>query len=311
MKSFDSRSLIFKSKVGAKYRHQRSSSAFTLVEILVAVFILTILMVFVVEIAQDALNIISTSHTHLSADAQAREVFSRFDLDLKGIPMRTDLDVVFSSSNNAIFFYSEASGFFDSSNTTTYGTLALVGYRVDTNAQLERLGKVLAWTNSLFLTYATNQPSTNSQALSSTTIPGAWGSVIGTPPIYNDGSDSDYHLLADGVFRIFYCFQKTDGTYALTLSSNAMQDKFQDASALILTLAVLDHNSRAMVNDITKLAAALPNPSQTDLDNGMLPAQLWQNAVNNIGQFSQSAAIPKSVVGRVRIYQRSFPLNTQ
>ncbi len=288
---------------------EANSRAFTLIELLVATAVLAMLVLLVATIVQSGNSVISGSRKHLSADAQAREVFSRFDLDLSRMPRRADLDAVLSSSNNALFFFSEAPGFYASANAAEHNSLSLVGYRVNASAQLERLGKGLSWTDSLFLTYATNAPATNSTALPASTMDGVWGAVVGSPPAYGDGADPDYHLLADSVFRLFYCFRKKDGTYSLTLATNALQGKLHDASALVLTLAVLDGDSRKIVSDTTKLASALPDPIQADLDDGDLPATLWQDAVNDVPQFAAAAGIPEPAASRVRIYQRTFPLN--
>ena len=284
------------------------SSAFTLLELMVAASVLVMLVLMVAQIVQSGSMVISGSRKHLGADAQAREVFSRFDLDLGRMPKRPDMDAVLSSSNNAIFFFSEAPGFFTSTDAADRGTLALVGYRVNANAQLERLGKGLSWTTPLFLTYTTNAPTTNSTPLPASTIDGAWSSVIGSPP--GTGLDDDYHLLADGVFRIFYYFQKKDGTFSPFPGTNAIQGQFHDVTAIVLTLAILESDSRKIVSDTSRLASALGDPTQSDLDNKKLPAQLWQDKVNNTSTFAAAAGIPPKAASRVRIYQRSFPLNT-
>lgn len=255
--------------------------------------------------------VIAGSRKHLNADGQAREVFNRFGMDVAGMVIRADMDASLSASNDRIFFYSEAPGA-SSLSSSNRSTLALVGYRVGTNAQLERLGKGLSWagTNSaVFLTYATNSIATNSTPLTASTLPGAWSQTVGSAPSF-DATDDAYHLLADGVFRVAYCFQKKDGTYSLSLDSNARKGAFNNTSAIILTLAILDGQSRKIVADPTKLATALPDPTQQNLDNGILPAQLWQNTVKNADAFAAAAGIPKPAASTVRIYQRSFPINS-
>ena len=284
------------------------SSAFTLIELMVAAAVLVMLVLLVAQIVQGGGLAISGSRKHLGADAQAREVFSRFDLDLSRMPKRPDLAAVLSAGNNAIFFFSEAPGFNSSTNATDRGTLSLVGYRVNTNAQLERLGKGLSWTNSPFLTYATAPLTTNSTPLSASTIDGVWSTAIGSPP--GTGLDSDYDLLADGVFRIFYYFQNKDGTCSLSPGTNALQSPFQNVAALVLTLAILDGDSRKIVGDTSRLASALPDPTAANLPPNGTPAQLWQDKVNSVYQFATAAGIPAKAASRVRIYQRTFPLNT-
>jgi len=293
----------------ARHRSRNSLAGFTLLELLVAAAVLVMLVIIIAQLVQSGNLLIAGSRRHLSADEQARAVFSRFDQDLARMPQRTDLSAVLSSSNNAIFFFSEAPGFYGSpSATADHNTLSLVGYRVNTNAQLDRLGKGLSWTNLPSLTYATNAPAATSTPLASSTIPGAWAPVIGTAPAYGDGIDSDYHLLADGVFRIFYCFQAPSGGFSLSVATNALQPQFQNVAAIVLTLAVLDGDSRKTVSDVSKLAAALPDPTAAIVASGTLPAQLWQDAVDNVTQFSTAAGIPATTASRVRIYQRTFAL---
>lgn len=284
---------------------QRRPGGFTLIEILVATAVLIILVAMVASIVQSGNTVISSSRKHLSADSEAREVFGQFGMDLSRMPRRTDLDVLTSSSNNAIFFYSEAPGFQSTTDTRQFNKLSLVGYRVNDKAQLERLGKGLNWENQPFLTFSTQPLSTNATPLPASTIAGAWGSTVGTSPAYTNGTDDNYHLFAEGVFRIFYCFQTTNGTYTKKPTSTAITGPLGDASSLILTLAVLDSESRKLATDTSKLASALPDP---DPSGGTLPAETWQAAVDNVSQFAQDAGIPTAAASRVRIYQRSFPL---
>ncbi len=287
---------------------QFRNTGFTLIELLVAATVLAMLVLLVAQIVRSGGLVISGSRKHLGADAQAREVFSRFDLDLSRMPKRPDLSAVLNSGNNAIFFFSESPGFHSSTNPSDRGTLSLIGYRVNTQAQLERLGKGLAWTDPVFLTYTTAPPATNSQALPASTIDGVWGPIIGSPP--GTGFDSDYDLLADGVFRIFYYFQNKDGTCSLTPGTNAIQGPFKNVAAVVLTLAILDGDSRQIVSDTSKLASALPDPTAGNLPPGNNPARLWQDAVSDVSKFAAAAGIPVNAASRVRIYQRSFPLYT-
>jgi prepilin-type N-terminal cleavage/methylation domain-containing protein len=288
---------------------RRARQAFTLIEVLVATAVLALLVLLIASILQSGSVVISGSRKHLGADAEAREVFSQFGLDLARKPRRADLDVLLSASNNALFFYSEAPGFQSTSDIRQFNKLSLVGYRVNDAAQLERLGKGLTWDSPPFLTYAAQPPSTNSAPLATSTIPGVWGQTVGSAPVHTDGADANYHLLAKGVFRLFYCFQKTDGSLILEPTFDPTKGKLAETSALILTLAVLDDESRRPLSDITKLATALPTPTQSDLAAGRLPAEVWQAAVNNNTQFASAAGIPAATAARVRIYQRSFPLD--
>ncbi len=283
---------------------------FTILELLVAVAVLVLLVLMVAQLVQSGSAVIAGSRKSLDADAQAREVFGRMAMDLAQMPKRADLDAIFSGQpgNKKMFFYSEAPGF--SSSANQLGTLSLIGYRIGTNATesgFQRLGKGLDWAgadSAIFLTYAN---ATNAATVQpGSTIPGAWPGAVGAAPDY-DGIDSDYHTLAPGVFRFEYCFQKKDGTYSL---SRDPTNGFRDVSAIVVSLAVLDGESKKIAPDTSKLAAALPGPTAANLAANVMPGELWQNTVNDSAAFATSAGIPQSAAARVRIYQRAFPLNT-
>jgi len=288
-------------------RIARRSSGFTLIEILVATAVLIILVAMVASIVQSGNTVISSSRKHLSADSQAREVFGQFGMDLARMPRRMDIDVLTSASNNAIFFYSEAPGFQSATDTRQFNKLSLVGYRVNDKAQLERLGKGLNWENQPFLTFSAQPLATNSTPLPESTIAEVWKPTVGNGPAYTNGTDDSYHLLADGVFRIYYCFQTTNGAFTKAPAATAKTGPLGDAASLILTIAILDEESRKIATDSSKLAAALPEP---DFSNKKLPAETWQSAVDNVEKFAQDAGIPTAAAARVRIYQRSFPLTS-
>lgn len=283
---------------------------FTLIELLVAVAVLTLLLLLVAQIVQSGSLIIGGSRKHLAADAQAREIFNRFAADLASLVRRPDTDAVFtnaSATNAAMIFYSESPGFFASSiPATNRSPVSLVGYRVNA-AKLERLGKGLTWSGNsnvpVFLTYATNRVTTNSTPVSGSIITDVW-------PGISTSNDPDFHLQADAVFRLAFCFRKKDGTYSFTLPVDPVSGPLSGVSSIVLTLAVLDEESRKIVNDTSKLAAALDDPTSADLAAGTLPGKIWQKNAEDVQSFATKAGIPPAAASRVRIYQRSFPLNT-
>ena len=277
---------------------------FSLIELLVAVAVLALLIVMVSQLVQSGSAVIAGSRKDLSADAQAREVFSRFALDVAQMAKRSDLDAVFSDQggNKKFFFYSESPGFASSTNVSP---LSLVGYRIGSNAGLERLGKGLPWAGTGAATFLTYPTSTSTNALTPSTLSGAWGSTIGSSPAY-DGTDADYHSLAPGVFRMEYCFQKKDGTHSLSRDTSK---GFRDVSAIILSLAVLDGDSRKITTDLTSLAQELTSPTPANLTGNVLAAELWRDKINNSATLAADAGIPPAAAARVRIYQRAFPLH--
>ena len=149
-----------------------------------------------------------------------------------------------SGSNDSIFFVTEASGSNSNSgwfSSTSANVLTLAGYCIANDAQgtqinnilasplhdLNRLGHALTWDtassspdNLVFLSFAAPiLGSTTSGLIPSTTLDGHWATTtIGASPTYTPpagGSNySDYHAIADQVFRFEYSFLLKDGHYS-------------------------------------------------------------------------------------------------
>jgi prepilin-type N-terminal cleavage/methylation domain-containing protein len=91
-----------------------------------------------------------------------------------------------------------------------------------------------------------------------------------------------------------------------------------DVTAIVVTIAVMDSNSRKILSKDQLASAASYLPK---FDNGRLPpsipatspelmATLWQQAIDSQETpFAQQAGIPQSAAGQIRIYQRFFYLN--
>lgn len=207
------------------HRHSCNQAGFTLVELLVSMGVLALLLAMVAQVVSSTTTITTGSRKHMDADGQARLLFDRMAIDLGKMPKRTDLDCLFSkqTGNDKMFFYSEAPAYSSSSGPTfaQLSPVALVGYRVNATYQLERLGKMLTWDGSfssatspgavVFLSYS----GANTAPLAASTLAGNWTTTIGASPSYS-GTDSDYHVVNDQVFRLEYCFQLKNGTYSTT-----------------------------------------------------------------------------------------------
>ena len=167
----------------------RTTPAFTLVELLVSIAVLTLLVVFVTQLVGNAATVVAYAGKHTEADSTAREVLDRMARDFAGMTRRVDLDYAFNrqtgpdarhGANDSMFFYAHSADYYGGSVTTTQ-PVSLVGYRVkprlagDTPTrdfyQLERLGFGLTWANR---SPATDTP-TSALAYLPTTLMGNHG----------------------------------------------------------------------------------------------------------------------------------------
>lgn len=217
----------------------RRTGGFTLVELLVSMLVLTLLVAFVGQLVSNATAITTGSRKRLDADSQARVLFDRMAFDMARMLKRPDVDYLFAKisgdngvgGNDKLFFFSEAPAFFDetvdSSKPDPRSSVSLLGYRINAAFQLERLGKLLTWDGSvsapspgglLFLSRSGATPTTSYGPDDNSTIAGAWAATIGSatdsPPYSLTSDEDDYHVLADQVFRMEFCFQLKDGRYS-------------------------------------------------------------------------------------------------
>ncbi len=276
-----------------------------MVEVLVASAVLVLLIVMVAQLVGGANAVILNSNRHTAADDQARIVFDRMAKDFAGMPKRKDVDYIFttgtavaSGGNDSMYFYSEAPAFFDASPAlSNQSTMGLVGYNINSSYQLQRLGKGLTWDGA---------PSTSGGGMIflPNTITNSWNSIVTT------GSDQDFHVLADGVFRMQFCYLLKSGSFSAipSISGTSGFNGFQDVSAIVVAIAILDSNSRKLLSGTSaygNLVTALPETTGT-----APPAQAWVTSSTTATFYSSLSGVPIGAARNIRIYQRAFYLNT-
>lgn len=296
--------------------------AFTLTELIVAVSVLTLLTTFVAQLVNNATIVTTHSRKRVDADSQARLVFDRMEGDFAKMLKRPDVDYLFckQAGNDRMFFYSEAPAYYDgsSSDSSKRSSLALLGYRINSRFQIERLGKQLNWGgagtapgSTVFLVY----PAPTVTTPKPTPVPASllennWPGAIGSAPDY-EGADTDFHVLADQVCRLEFCFQMKDGSYVLdpTGAGSAIVHSLKDVTAVVVGLVVLDAASQQIV-DIGKVSKAFEDPTSANLaaNPPVLMGGHWRQQLLQ-PNFAQSAGIPQAAASQIRIYEKYFPLN--
>ena len=301
--------------------------AFTLVELIVSMLVLTLLLVMVTQMMNSAIVLSANSTRRLDADSQARLALDRMSLDFSQIVKRQDVDYYLQKnavgSNDQMAFYSETSGYFPSDINTSLpkSNAALVGYRVSKN-HLERLNKALVW-NGVKVDQPTSPTGTQAMMFLPQTLRQLWPSIV------NDSADPDYQIIGEQVFRMEICYlvrnastdAKLSGTPYLPLVTGAARplagapgpavspyNGLRDVVAFVVSLAVLDDASRTIVKpaDLQAAASILHDVDDNSLnDNKSTPAKLWQDQING-GDLI--AKMPKTAASQVRVYERYFYL---
>lgn len=318
-------------------------AAFTLIELLVSMAILVLLITVVVQIVDGAQKTTGASKSRLECDAEARTVFDRMAMDFGRMVNRKDVDFIVNkdAGNDSIYFFSEAPAITPTGVSTTnpQQPVSLVGYRVNSNYQVERLGKGLFWDAAppdgpVYLTYGPPAAPPPSPTVTPTPspIPGStlktsqFNGVITSAGGAN--SSSSYHVIGNNVFRLEFSFLLKpyyDQTGTLqpsaysTIPYNTMHSTnawtttsnngvgLSDVQAITVTIALMDSKSNQMItkggadfSEFSTLVSDFP-----DAVNNEAPAKAWDAAIPTV-----AAIDPKSATSQIRVYQRTFILNS-
>src|SRR6266536_2799283 len=88
------------SRVGGPVSPEHCEGGFTLAELLVSVFVVTIIILMVTQLMTSATAITRTGGKHIDTDTQARVVFDRMALDFAQMLKRTDVDYYLKQRSN-------------------------------------------------------------------------------------------------------------------------------------------------------------------------------------------------------------------
>jgi prepilin-type N-terminal cleavage/methylation domain-containing protein len=333
---------------------RKAKGGFTLVEILVSMVVLGLMMVGVAQMMNSALSASLGGYKHMDADTQARIVLDRMAFDISRMTKRTDVDYYFQKNttssgsipgNDQMAFYSESGGYYPSGVTAANGgasDVSLVGYMIAPmlngvyttiasggTPQLVRLSKGLGWNGfntsnpAMVFNPLANSPANPyaSTPITSNTITNTWSGV-------STGQDSNYQVIGDQVFRLEYCFlvQSATNTVVPTATAPDFYDNpwsthpdltptgLQNVTAIIVSIAVLDTKSRAIVTNsqLQTAASYLPDDGFTSLSTttSNLPLPRWKAALTTaLGSGGNSLGLPTAAASQIRFYQRYCYLN--
>jgi Tfp pilus assembly protein PilE len=281
---------------------RKKSDAFTIIELLVSVAVLTVLVLLASRLFNSAAILTTSGNKRMDADAQLRPLFDRMTLDFSQMLKRPDIDYYLKSSanpqagNDQMAFYSAVTGYHPSSGSQS--PISVVSYRINSNSgsttfnKFERMAKGLVWNGAS----ASDTP----VVFLPLTIASTW------PAATNGNSDSEFELIAPYVFRFEYYYLLRNGSLSETpwntSAGHGSITGLQDVAAISVCVATIDPKSRVLVSDsqITTLAGRL-----IDFSTSMVPGDLlsqWQTALDG------TIDMPRPAISAVRTYERYFYL---
>ena len=281
---------------------RKPDQAFTIVELIVAFAVLTLVIIFVTRLFNTATAITTIGNKRMDADAQARQLLDRMAIDFWQMVKRSDIDYYLKSPGNAqtgndqIAFFTQVTGYYPS--TGSQSPISLVSYRVNsinTAAafnKLERMGKGLVWNGV--------SPSNVPIVFLPLTINTNW------PSATNAVAEPDYEVLGPQVFRLEYFYLLKNGNVSdtpwETSAGHTSVSGMQDVAAIAVSIAVIDPKSKILLSDaqISTLAGKM-----NDFVPSMRPGELltqWQSVLDG------TTGMPRSSISSIRLYERLFPL---
>src|SRR5438132_1247469 len=272
---------------------------FTLVELLVSVFVLAIIILMVAQLMTSATAITRTGNKHIDTDTQARAVFDRMAVDFAQMLKRTDIDyyvkgpsAIYNGHGNGhgwgnrkqtgqqgsdqIAFFSHVPGYYPSSGAQS--PISLVAYRINEGAntnpaflRLQRMGKGLLWNG---VDNPNRQPTQSQFTSPMVFLPLTIGGASPRWPDAVSGSavNDDYETIGPGVFRFEYYYLIKNGRLddvpwdkfarpAQTTLTNPQSIGLADIEAIVVAIAVIDSAGRALIdpNSLDDLASDMPD----------------------------------------------------
>jgi hypothetical protein len=323
---------------GCRSATQHRHAAFTLAELLITVGVLVLLVLLFTQLLNSAATITRLGHKQMDADSQARQLLDRMGIDFAQMVKRSDVDYYVKSSaaeplrrvlqpgNNRIAFYSTVPGYYPP--TGAQSPVSLVAYRVNPQSKLERMGKGLVWnavstadTPVVFIPIPLASPLPTPELPTPTPTPvptPAWPEAASATANW-----SDSEVIGSQVFRFEYCYLLRNGTLSTipwdASAGHTAVDGMQDVSAVVVSIAVIDPNSKLLLLDTTsppqiaQVASQLidwgttgctgcPSPIQWQTTPGLLRAQ-WQSKLDGITN------LPRRAISGIRLYERYFYLS--
>lgn len=172
-----------------------STKAFSLVEILVAVTILTLLLLLFTRIVGNTSVFMGATQKSLAVDASVRLAIQIMSADFSGAVIRPDVEVLVRKGNckDEIYFWSEAPGLLLNSESTQRSVISLIGYRVE-YGKLERYSEQYS-----------------GDELHSIFLPERISDLISSP------KEQNWQVISEAVFRWEFFFIDRNGKFLETL----------------------------------------------------------------------------------------------
>jgi hypothetical protein len=268
-------------------------SAFTLVELLVAMVVLTIVVLLCAQMLVVVATTWNSGRSQADNFSKARIAMDIITHDVESAVIRQDLPAFFSGPTSpALTFYTKQAGLLTSS-TTGNRPISRVLYSVaiaaDQSCVLRRSSNGFNFGDDLGYS------------------PAVWAVPMGATPINSD--------IGPGVLVMNYQFIDTTGLDVLPANINngwansATKSGVQSLRAITLSMAVIDGQNLKTLISLGKVSQLQKNFDTTD-DPGRVQsfASAWQTQVDSPAHPLNSGGVPTNVLRGLKTFERTVML---
>ncbi|PTY04487.1 hypothetical protein DB346_03365 [Verrucomicrobia bacterium LW23] len=270
----------------------RHCAAFTLVELMVAMMVLTLVMGLLLQIFSGTVRATQNSHRQMVAMRQARMVLDPLRKDLTALVAQGEAATIFvrqDSGNATLAFLTRNRG---PQGVSDFRFLA-VAYEL-AGTQLTRKAEIVTW----------GQPDLMAQALAAVTAPNVAplsNSVLRFEVMVVLDNGTTEPLSTAGPWKSDTALGETvpSGFYALRLAGGAAPDPAAPRVRSLTVAVATVEESILRLPGATNIGALLPSPAA-----GQTPHEAWNTLINS-GALN---AIPQPAISTMRIVQMTVPV---
>lgn len=333
-----------RSRCGKKVARLRSEKrgGFSLIEILVAIAVLTLLAVFLVQLTSAVQQTTRSNNRAVEAASQARLVFDRLAMDFAGLVRRSDVDFFAHDGTGTSLGYDTTNSLLFLSEVSSPGRdriLSLIAYRLAPHPDnrdsagvarlgLSRAGIPAPWTKTPSTTNFMGLKADGRPVRFASSDTNFSSSLLPSPPSGSNANSFD--VLAPGVLQMAIGYQLRPDNQPVVLKSGASLTNAQGqvvysppvrgttgspadrdidlsrVASIVVGVVAIDLDSLSLLSaaDANALSAQF---APSALQNGQLPSEAWASTLNTL--FTSG---PGSLPARqaLRIYQRFYPVNS-
>ena len=268
---------------------------FTLVELIVAMSLFTVILLVTVQVSDSALIITRNTKTRLSAQREASVAAHQLRTDFAQRIRRLDTPVRFEKKigSDSLALLTQRLGYSDGLGTPDRA-VSIIEYRIETSATEKAANGLLRASRGIGFGDLTARPALDEGTLALASLPAEGPEELDA---------RHFQMLTTGVIRLELSFLINDKAMPIRMKAPDDQELID---GVIATICILDPDHRGGLRDdqLTRIAEQFD-----DSADGKLPVEDWLQTLNDLPSLLQG--FRKDTLRHVRVKQILIPFHDQ